>query len=138
MSQPSTPEPHWSGELDTTLDEALPTSAVSPRVHQLTGTADDAAPPQRTRLDRYHDRPELHIESDHVARIVSGAVAAFILLGLVPWIVEALDQWDVIEPVRPWWFRLPQLLLAAVGVAAAVVEAVYLADHFLLDFVFVD
>jgi len=111
------------------VEEAPPVSAVSPRVLQRSAASVEAAPTRRARLDRYHDHPELHIESDRVARTISGLIAAFIVAGLVLWMDAARDQWNVIELVRPWWVRLPQLLLGVVGIVVAAVEAAYLGYY---------
>jgi hypothetical protein len=45
------------------------------------------------------------------------------------WGLEAYQRFGVPDFIRPDWFAVPQLLLALAGLAATLVEAVYLAFY---------
>ncbi len=66
------------------------------------------------------------MESDRVARFVSGAIAVVLIAGIALWAYEARERFNVPGDVRPTWFRGIQVVIAQVGVLATIVEAVYL------------
>ncbi len=88
-----------------------------------------AEPERRVRVDRYRKRRAVFVESDHVARFVSGTIAVVLIAGIALWAYEARERFNVPGDVRPTWFRAIQVVLAQVGVLAATAEAVYLV-HF--------
>ena len=69
------------------------------------------------------------MESDRLARVISGAIAAVLVLGGVRWAVEAWRRFAVSDAARPTWFRAPQMLLAVAGMTMSVLLIVYLV-HF--------
>ena len=79
------------------------------------------------RLYSYDDRRYVHIVSDRLARLVTGAIAVLIAFGIARWAVEAYNRFGVPDDIRPFWFRVPQLSLAIAGVLVAAVEMAYLS-----------
>ena len=78
--------------------------------------------------------PELYITGHNGARVLTAALAVGIVLGVVFWAREARSRFDVPSLVCDGcapadWFRWTQLLLAVIGIAAALVVVVYMA-HF--------
>lgn len=80
-------------------------------------------------LGRYHDKPALYIASDVLARVISAVVAVVIIVGMLRLAFEANDRFFVPDAVRPLWFRVSQLVLAAATFVAAGVEVAYLGYY---------
>jgi hypothetical protein len=77
--------------------------------------------------------PELYVTGHNGARVLTAVMAIGIAAGVVLWILEARDRFDVPLLVcdgcaPPEWFRWTQLLLAVVGIAAALVVLVYMVN----------
>ena len=74
--------------------------------------------------------PELYVTDHLAARILSALLAIGSAIGTVFWWLAAADRFDVPSLVCPGcappdWFRWLQLIVAAVGIIAAVVQVVY-------------
>lgn len=85
---------------------------------------DDQAAPRRWRL------PELYVTDHTAARILSTFLAIGVAIGTAFWWPAAVDNFDVpplvcADCVPPDWFRWSQLIIAIVGIVAAVVQVVY-------------
>jgi hypothetical protein len=74
----------------------------------------------------YHDRTAVNVTSDGVAQFISAITAIVLLSGMGRWIVEANHRFFVPDAVRPFLFRLPQLLLAVAGLTSALAMVAYL------------
>jgi hypothetical protein len=106
-----------------------PPLAVSPRAHRGGEPAGPDETARRMRVDKYHSRREVYVESDRLARLIMVAVVVIVAAGTVGWIVEARKRWSVIDAVRPDWFRVSQLALAIAGIAVALATIVYLSFY---------
>ena len=84
--------------------------------------------------------PEAYVTGHNSARVLTAAMALGIAIGVVFWVVEARDRFDVPDIVcdgcaPPDWLRWTQLLLAVLGIAAAVVVFVYMVNFVVREFV---
>lgn len=78
--------------------------------------------------------PELYVTGHKGARALTALMAVGIAVGVIFWVREARERFEVPALVcagcaPPEWFRWTQLLLAAVGIAAALAVLAYMV-HF--------
>lgn len=78
--------------------------------------------------------PELYVTGHKGARVLTAVMAIGIAVGLIFWVLEARQRFEVPALVcdgcaPPEWFRWAQLLLAVPGILAGVVVLVYMV-HF--------
>jgi hypothetical protein len=132
MTSPSASPDGLSGRSSSADTTSRPTP-VSPRVRRDLRTVARQEESQAIRVDRYHNRPEVYVESDRVARIITGIAAVLITFGTVRLVFEVQDRFAVPDLLRPLWFRLPQLLLGVAAIAISVVEVSYLVMFTITD-----